>query len=72
MPTLPKQNVFAAEAGYHFTGFQFTPWLKYETRNYDEAVQSVAFQDERLLAPLSDGTTTRSRAATCTRSAMTR
>ncbi len=47
IPLLPKQNTFEAEAGYHFSGVKFTPWAKYETRSYDDAVKSVVFQDER-------------------------
>jgi hypothetical protein len=47
--SLPRQNTFEGEAGYHFTGAKLTPWVKFETRRYDEAVKTVVFQDERRL-----------------------
>jgi hypothetical protein len=47
IPLLPKQNTFEAEAGYHLNGATLTPWVKYESRSYDDAVRSVLFQDER-------------------------
>lgn len=47
VPVLPKQDTFEAEAGYHFNTAKLTPWVKYETRSYDDAVKSLVFQDER-------------------------
>ena len=47
IPLLPKQNTLEAEAGYHFNGAKLTPWVKYESRSYDDAVKSLVFQDER-------------------------
>lgn len=46
IPSLPSQNTLEAELGYHFTGAKLTPWVKYETRSYDDAVKSATFQDE--------------------------
>jgi hypothetical protein len=43
---LPKQNTFETEAGYHFNAASFTPWVKFETRQFDQAVKSVAVQDD--------------------------
>jgi hypothetical protein len=47
LAALPKQDAIEAEAGFHFTGAKLTPWLKYESRGYDDGVKSAAFQDER-------------------------
>lgn len=47
IPTLAKQNTLEVEAGYHVTSAKLTPWIKYETRSYDDAVKSALFQDER-------------------------
>jgi hypothetical protein len=46
-PTLPKQNTFEVEGGYHFTDAKITPWAKFEARRYDDAVKSLAFQNDR-------------------------
>ena len=47
IPSLPKQSTVEVEAGYHVTSARLTPWVKYETRNFDGAVKSAVFQDER-------------------------
>lgn len=47
IPLLPKQDTFEAEAGYHFNGVKFTPWAKFESRRYADAVRSATFQNER-------------------------
>ena len=47
IPTLAKQNTLEVEAGYHVASAKLTPWIKYETRSYDDAVKSALFQDER-------------------------
>jgi hypothetical protein len=47
IPSLPEQETFEAEAGYHVNGPKLTPWLKFETRSYDAAARSASFQDER-------------------------
>lgn len=47
LPALPTQDAFEAEAGFHFTAAELTPWVKYEARRYDDAVKSAVFQDER-------------------------
>jgi hypothetical protein len=47
IPSLPKQDTFAAEAGYHFNGAKLTPWAKFESRSYADAVRSALFQNER-------------------------
>jgi hypothetical protein len=46
LPGLPNQDAIEAEAGFHFTAAKLTPWVKYETRSYDDAVKSAVFQDE--------------------------
>ena len=45
-PALAKQNTFETEAGYHFTEAKITPWVKFETRKYDNDVKTAGFQDE--------------------------
>lgn len=45
-PTLPKQNTYEVEGGYHFTDKKITPWAKFEARRYDDAVKSVVFQND--------------------------
>ena len=47
IPSLPNQNTLEAEVGYHFNRAKLTPWVKYETRSYDDAVKSPTFLDER-------------------------
>jgi hypothetical protein len=47
LPGLPKQDAFEAEAGFHCTAAKLTPWVKFETRRFDDAVKSPVFQDER-------------------------
>lgn len=46
---LPKQNTFETEAGYHFNAASFTPWVKFETRQFDQAVKTASVQDETRL-----------------------
>jgi hypothetical protein len=48
LPTLPRQNTFEVEGGYHFTDARITPWAKYETRKIDDAFLTVAQSDHRL------------------------
>jgi hypothetical protein len=44
---LPKQNTFEVEAGYHFNDYKLTPFVKFETRNVDDAFNNnVANLDE--------------------------
>jgi len=45
-PTLPKQNTYEIEGGYHFTEAKITPWAKFEARQYDDAVKTAAFQND--------------------------
>jgi hypothetical protein len=47
--TLPKQNTFELEGGYHFTDSKITPWVKFETRSIDDAALSAANQNDRRL-----------------------
>jgi hypothetical protein len=44
-PTLPKQNTFEVEGGYHFTDAKITPWGKFEIRKFD--TETAAFQNDR-------------------------
>jgi hypothetical protein len=46
-PTLPKQNTFEVEGGYHFTDRKITPWAKFELRKYD--TETAAFQNDRRI-----------------------
>jgi len=44
---LPKQNTFEIEGGYHFTNAKLTPFVKFESRNVDDAeATNVANLDE--------------------------
>jgi hypothetical protein len=45
-PTLPKQNTWEAEGGYHFTDAKLTPWFKFEARRFDEGVKTAIFQND--------------------------
>jgi predicted porin len=47
--TLPRQNTFEVEGGYHFTDAKFTPWAKFETRSINSAFLSAANQNDRHL-----------------------
>jgi len=47
IPSLARQNTFEVEAGYHLTGAKLTPWVKYETRSFDDGETSASFQDEQ-------------------------
>jgi hypothetical protein len=49
LPTLPRQNTWEAEGGYHFTAAKLTPWAKFETRSIDDAFVTAANQDEHRL-----------------------
>lgn len=48
-PTLPRQNTFEIEGGYHFTDAKITPWAKFETRSINSAFQTAALQDDRRI-----------------------
>jgi hypothetical protein len=45
-PTLPKQNTYEVEGGYHFTDKKITPWAKFEARQFDDAVKTAVFQND--------------------------
>lgn len=48
-PTLPRQNTFEVEGGYHFTAARITPWVKFETRSINSAFLSLANQDDHRI-----------------------
>jgi hypothetical protein len=48
-PTLPRQNTFEVEGGYHFTDSKITPWAKFETRSINSAFQNAANQNDHRI-----------------------
>jgi hypothetical protein len=48
-PTLPRQNTFEVEGGYHFTDAKITPWAKFETRSINASFQNATNQNDRRI-----------------------